>query len=70
MVSEVNIMLLHVLEKYLISILEFIKQISEFLPGQFSEEEEAIVNLLKQITDYDYSAQIVRKIRKYDKIWF
>ena len=47
--------MLHILEKYLVSRLEFIRQISEFLPGQFSEEEEEIVNLLKQIADYKCS---------------
>ena len=60
------------LERYLISRLEFIRQIQEFLPDQFSKkEEEEITNLLKQLADYDLSAQIVRKIeQKYYKKWF
>ena len=63
--------MLHILEKYLVSRLEFIRQILGFLPGQFSEEEEEIVDLLKHIADYDFSAQKIREIRrKYDKRWF
>ena len=57
-----------ILECNLVSRLKFIRQIQEFLPGQFSEEEEEIVNLLKQLTDYDFSAEIIRKIeQKYCK---
>ena len=55
--------MLTILEKYLISRLEFIRQIQDFLPDQFSKEEEEITNLLKQLTDYDFSAEIVRKIQ-------
>ena len=47
MVSEVNIMVLDILEKYLVSRLKFIRQISEFLPGFCSEEEEGIMDVLK-----------------------
>ena len=40
----------------------------EFLPGQFSKEEEEIINLLKQLTDYDFSTETVRKLeQKYYK---
>ena len=63
---------LSILERYLVSRLKFIRQIQEFLPDQFSkEEEEEITNLFKQLADYDLSAEIVRKIeRKYYKKWF
>ena len=54
--------MLSIVERYLISRFRFIRQIQEFLPGQFSKEEEEIINLLKQLTDYDFSAETVRKI--------
>ena len=63
--------MLSILERYPVSRLKFIRQIQEFLPGQFSEEEEEVQNLLKQLIDYDFSAEIVRKIeQKYYKKWF
>ena len=69
--SEVNIMVLDIVEKYLVSRLKFIRQLSEFFPGKFSEEKQEIVDVLKQLVDYDISAQTVRKIeRKYYKNWF
>ena len=68
--SEVNIMVLDILGKYLVSRIKFIRQISEFLPGFCSKEEE-ILDVLKQLTDYDVSVKTVRKIeRKYYKKWF
>ena len=64
-------MVLDILEKYLVSRLKFIRQIAEFLPGFCSKEEEEILDVLKQLADYDISAEIVRKIeRKYYKKWF
>ena len=62
MVSEVNIMMLDILEKYLVSRLKLMRQISEFLSGFCSKEEEEILDVLKQLTDYDISAETVRKI--------
>ena len=63
-------MVLHILEKYLVSRLKFIRQLSEFLPGKFSKEEQEIVDVLKQLVNYNISAQTVRKIeRKYYKNW-
>ena len=57
-----------ILEKLLVSRLNLIRQIQEFLPDQFSKEEDEITNLLKQLTNYDFSAEIVRKIeQKYYK---
>ena len=53
--------MLNILEKYLVSRLKFIRQIAEFMPGFCSEEEEEIVDVLKQFTDYDISAKIVKK---------
>ena len=68
MVSEVNIMVLDILEKYLVSRLKFIRQLSEVFPEKFSEEEQEILDVLKQLADYNISAQTVRKIeRKYYK---
>ena len=43
---------------------QFIRQISEFLPGFCSKEEEEILDLLKQLADYDISAQTLRKIEQ------
>ena len=61
-------MVLDILEKYLVSRLKFIRWITEFLPGFCSEEEEEILDVLKQLTGYDISAKTVRKIeRKYYK---
>ena len=63
--------MLTILEKYLVSRLEFIRQIQDFLPAQFSKEEKEISDLLKQLANYDLSAQTVRKIeQKYYKKWF
>ena len=63
--------MLSILKRYLVPRLKFIRQIQEFLPGHFSKEEEEIINLLKQLTDYDISAETVRKIeQKYYKKWF
>ena len=71
LVSEVNIMVLDILEKYLVFQLKFIRQISEFLPGFCSKEEAEILDVLKQLTHYDISAKTVRKIEsKYYKKWF
>ena len=39
-----------------------LREVQEFLPGQFSKEEEEIINLLKQLADYDFSAETIRKI--------
>ena len=49
-------MVLDILEKYLVSRLKFIRQLSEFLPDNFSEEEQKILDVLKQLADYDISA--------------
>ena len=49
-------MVLDILEKYLVSRLKFIRQLSEFLPGNFSKEEQEIEEILKQLADYDVSA--------------
>ena len=61
-------MVLDILGKYLVFRLKFIRQLLEFLPEKFSEEEQEIVDVLKQLVDYDISAQTVREIeRKYYK---
>ena len=62
MVSEVNIMVLDILEKCLVSRLKFIRQLLEFLSDNFFKEEQEIKDVLKQLADYDISAQTVRKI--------
>ena len=42
------------------------RQLAEFLPDKFSEEKQEILDVLKQLANYDISAQTVRKIeRKY-----
>ena len=52
-------MALHILKKFLVSRLKAFAK-------QFSEEEQEILDALKQLGDYDISAQTVRKIeRKY-----
>ena len=62
--------MLNILEQFL-KRLKLIRQLAEFLPDNFSEEEQEIVEVLKQLADYDISAQTVRKIeRKYFKNWF
>ena len=59
------------LVEFLIFKLDFIRKISDFLPDSLSDQEQEILNLLKQHSDYDFAAQIVRKIqRKYSKNWF
>ena len=63
--------MLNILEQFLVKRLKLIRQLVEFLPDNFSEEEQEIAKVLKQLTDYDMSAQTVRKIkRKYFKNWF
>ena len=60
-----------ILGKLLISRLNLIRQIQKFLLDHLSQEAEEITDLLKQLMDYDFSAQTLRKIeRKYTKIWF
>ena len=50
---------------------QFIRQLSEFFPEKFSEREQQILDVPKQLADYNISAQTVRKIeRKYYKKWF
>ena len=59
------------LEKLLVSRLTLIRQIQEFLPNYLSQEAEEISNLLKQLVDYDFSAQTLRKVEgKYTTKWF
>ena len=63
-VRSKHIMALDILEKYLVSRLKFIMQIAEFMPGFCSEEDEEILDVLKQLADYDISAKTVRKIER------
>ena len=50
---------------------EIYKTISRVFPRQISEEEQEIVDVPKQLADYNISAHTVRKIeRKYFKNWF
>ena len=70
-VRSERIIMLSILERYLVSRLKFLRKIQELLPGQYSEEEEEVINLFKQLADYDISAETVRKIeQKYYKKWF
>ena len=51
--------------------LDFITKLPDFLPGSLSKQERETINLLKQHSDYNFAAQIVRKIqRKYSNNWF
>ena len=51
--------------------LDFIRKLSDLLPELTSEQEREMVELIKQYSQYDFAAEIVRKIqRKYHKIWF
>ena len=57
-----------ILEKLLVSRLNLIRQIQEFMPNHLSHEVEDITDLLM---DYNFGAQTLRKIeRKYTKKWF
>ena len=59
------------LEILLVSKLNFIQNIQEFLPEFHYKEEREVLNLHKQYSDYDFAAQILWKIqRKYSKKWF
>ena len=51
------------LEKLLISRLNLIRKIQEFVPDIQSDEAQEIINLLKQFVDYDFSAQTKTKNR-------
>ena len=62
MVSELKEPIADILEKYIVFELKFIRQILDFLPQDFDEEEN-IAEILKQFTDYDISAQTLRKIQ-------
>ena len=64
MVSELKEPLADILEKAIVFKLKFIGQILDFLPLDFDEEEENITEILKQFTDYDISAQTLRKIQQ------
>ena len=59
------------LEILLVLQLCFIQNIQDFLAELHLKEEWEILNLLKQYSDYDFAAQILRKMqRKYSKKWF
>ena len=59
------------LDEFLIFKLDFIRKISDLLPDSLSEEERETINLLKQYSHYDFTAEILRKLqRKFSKIWF
>ena len=59
------------LGRLLVSRLNFIRKIQEFIPDFPFEGEWKIIYLLKQYLDYDFAAQALRKIqRKYRKNWF
>ena len=50
------------MEQFLIKRLKLTRQLAEFLPDNFSKEEQEIVEILKQLADYNISAQTIRKI--------
>ena len=63
MVSELKEPRADILEKSIVFKLKFIRQILDFLPQDFDEDEENITEILKQFTDYDISAQTLKKIQ-------
>ena len=63
MVSELKEPIANILEKCIVFQLKFIRQIFDFLPQDFDEEEENIAEIVKQLADYDISAQTLRKIQ-------
>ena len=50
--SELKEPLADILEKTIVFKLKFIRQILDFLPPNFDEEEESINEILKQFVDY------------------
>ena len=51
--------------------LDFIRKISDILPDSVSDQEREILELIKQYSQYDFAAEILRKLqRKYSKNWF
>ena len=69
--SEVNITCLYNnWRNYLFQDLNLLDKFG-VLPGYLNEDEKEIVEILKQLADYDINAETVRKIeRKYNKSWF
>ena len=63
MVSELKEPLAKILENSIVFKLQFIRQILDFLPLDFDEQEENITEILKQFMDYDISAETLRKIQ-------
>ena len=63
MVSELKEPLADLLEKSIVFKLTFVRQILDFFPLDFDEEEENITEILKQFMYYDISAQTLRKIQ-------
>ena len=73
--SEVKLSTWNTMDNKLVQLLifklDFIKKIQDFLLDSLSEEEQKILELLKQYSHYDFAAEILRKLqRKYGKKWF
>ena len=59
------------LEQLLILKLDFIRKIQSLFQDSNSEEEQEILELIKQYSQYDFATKILRKLhRKYSKNWF
>ena len=55
----------------LTSQLDFIRKILDFSSKLTSEQEKEVLEIIKQYSDYDFAAEIVKKIQqKYRSNWF
>ena len=71
MLSEVKEPVEKLLERSLVFKLQLIRQILEFFQADFVEKNDEIQDLLKQLANYNFCAQTVRRLqRKYMKSWF
>ena len=71
MVSELKEPVADILEKSIVFKMKFTRQILDFFPLDFNEQEENITEILKQFMNYDISTQTLRKIQqKYSKQLF
>ena len=64
MVSDKKEPMLYILEKSLVFKLKLIRQILDFFQADFDGKEEEMVELLKQVTDYNFSVQTIRKLQR------
>ena len=69
--QKLQLVMVDKLEKIICEKLELIKLIWDFVQDHPLEREENIPDLIKQYLEYDFYAQIIRKIQqKHSKKWF